>query len=99
VGRWAEVAKLLSVPSYREKANGPPRLGISKDLKAKPFPFRPRKAESAQAVAATISSRVPKWFPNEIVSTCFAFSQPMIPAHDCHGLHVFAGTWQSPADL
>jgi len=25
--------------------------------------------------------------------------QPMIPAHDCSGLHVSAGTWQSPADL
>ena len=26
-------------------------------------------------------------------------TQPMIPAHDCSGLHVFAGTWQSPANL
>ena len=26
-------------------------------------------------------------------------SQPMILAQDCKGLHVFAGTWQSPANL
>jgi len=26
-------------------------------------------------------------------------AQPMIPAHDFAALHVFAGTWQSPADL
>jgi hypothetical protein len=26
-------------------------------------------------------------------------TQPMIPAHDCSALHVFAGTWQSPANL
>jgi len=26
-------------------------------------------------------------------------AQPMIPAHDLAALRVFAGTWQSPADL
>jgi hypothetical protein len=26
-------------------------------------------------------------------------TQPMTPAHDCSVLHVFAGTWQSPANL
>ncbi len=26
-------------------------------------------------------------------------TQPMIPAHDRSGLHVFAGTWQSPTNL
>ena len=26
-------------------------------------------------------------------------TQPMIPAHDCSALRVFAGIWQSPANL
>jgi len=54
---------------------------------------------SCAIIGATVICVRQKSPANGIGPRDWALTQPMIPAHDCTGLHVFAGTWQSPANL
>src|SRR5882724_5670896 len=66
-----------------------PRLGRKSFFSAR------ERASRAESPQPTDSCLCQKCHRNRIATK----TQPMIPAHDRSGLRVFAGTWQSPANL
>ncbi len=61
--------------------------------------FSTQRGGRCASIATTVIWVCRKCLRPESAQETLALTQPMIPAHDCSGLYVFAGTWQSPANL